>query len=610
MLFQKISSALLSVTVMLSSLTINGLAADTEMNTAPSQEVISFLADNDSAEYILDLAEDTVDLTADLEGSVAVGAFTVIGGVLDTDFSYSGGVLTVLTEVPLTISNTKTTATTDTILVAKDISANITLNGVNIDVSSTNSACAFKIADDSIGNVNITLEGSNVLKSGSWRAGLQKNGTYGSLTIGGTGLLTAIGGSDGAGIGGGDCGDASNITITGGTVTATGGSDGAGIGGGYQGSVSDIIISGGSVKASSIGAEPTNGADTVENVYLLVVENPDKETISIDGKEFTPITHNDENRVYLYLTGKEHTVQTGITIKRFRFVDGTFAELIPAEVVGHGLTISNLGVEFYMSLGDIIKADENAYMLFTLPSGKTQQIYVKDAGSKFIDDVKCYVFPCYVAAAEISDVISAQIVTGDGETSDTYTYSLAEQCADVVNSDGSESEIALAKAILNYGTQAQLFFDHNTENPANESLAENDRELAAISAYTLRTYRYTVVDNDDEIDFIGQLVQLNDNVAVKFYFSGNIDVSTCRVNGKRISSADIGKDTNGSYIIIRDILPEDLDEAYTITAGDVTVSNASVFSYLYIAIQAQRTDLYHIVYALYAYNKAAEAYFA
>ena len=155
----------------------------------------------------------------------------------------------------------------------------------------------------------------------------------------------------------------------------------------------------------------------------------------------------------------------------------------------------------------------------------------------------------------------------------------------------------------------QVFYRY-TENPANASLAEGDRELEAVSVKELMAYRYNVADNDDEIDFIGQGVQLNDNVAVKFYFSDNIDASICRINGKRISSTDIGKDANGSYIIIRDILPEDLDEAYTITVGAVTVSNASVFSYLYSAIKTQCTDLYHIVYALYAYNKAAEAYFA
>ena len=92
------------------------------------------------------------------------------------------------------------------ILVAKDMNVDITLSGVTIDVSGTAYVAAFQIADDSTGDVGITLEGNNTLKSGGPCAGLQKNGAgenIGELTIDGVGKLTAAGGNNGAGIGGG-----------------------------------------------------------------------------------------------------------------------------------------------------------------------------------------------------------------------------------------------------------------------------------------------------------------------------------------------------------------------------------------------------------------------
>ena len=140
------------------------------------------------------------------------------------------------------------------ILVESGVNANITLSNVNIDVSGTPSVAAFQIADDSTGNVSITLVGDNTLQSGSLCAGLQKNGegeNIGKLTIDGDGTLNAIGGSDGAGIGGSSNGSGSDITISGGTVTATGGLEGqgAGIGGGLFAAGSDITISGGTVIA-------------------------------------------------------------------------------------------------------------------------------------------------------------------------------------------------------------------------------------------------------------------------------------------------------------------------------------------------------------------------
>ena len=117
----------------------------------------------------------------------------------------------------------------------------------------------------------IELDGANELKSGSHNAGLEKNGheSSGKLTIKDDndtkGSLTAEGGKDGAGIGGGYESDAGNIEITGGTVEAVGGEGAAGIGGGVYGPGRDIEISGGKVSAtggsySSPEEDPRPGA--------------------------------------------------------------------------------------------------------------------------------------------------------------------------------------------------------------------------------------------------------------------------------------------------------------------------------------------------------------
>lgn len=137
-----------------------------------------------------------------------------------------------------------------TINAEKDQTANVTLSGANIDVSSAGKAAVSTTGE---GNVNIELNGSNALKSGHSHAGLEKNND-GNLTIQDKdkdGSLNAKGGQDGAGIGGGSSGAGSDITITGGKVTARGGNYGAGIGGGAYGNGSDITVTGGEVTANS-----------------------------------------------------------------------------------------------------------------------------------------------------------------------------------------------------------------------------------------------------------------------------------------------------------------------------------------------------------------------
>ena len=112
----------------------------------------------------------------------------------------------------------------------------------------------------------IELDGANELKSGSYNAGLEKNGgePSGKLTIKDDndtkGSLTAEGGEDGAGIGGGYESGAGNIEITGGTVEAVGGEGAAGIGGGVYGPGRDIEISGG--KVSATGGDANKNLDS------------------------------------------------------------------------------------------------------------------------------------------------------------------------------------------------------------------------------------------------------------------------------------------------------------------------------------------------------------
>ncbi len=311
----------------------------------------------------------TLSITASASGTVtppsdaiAVGDLKIwptnTGDTLTagTDYAYDTtvGILTVQFATPLTIANADaTTATANRIVVASNISADITLAGVNMDNST---ASPFAIEKDSKGNVTINLKDgtTNTLKGGNCAA-LQKEGSgIGKLTIQagtlGTGELivesyqgAGIGGncnsngsvsnititggmvmatstygagigsgssdesdssSIGSGIGTNSSGNVSNITVSGGYVTATS-TSGVGIGsgttdedvGGTKGSTSNVVITGGSVKVSSFGCQPTDSEGN--NVYLLTIDTSGADTVSINGKGY-PDWHY---FYYFYSTG-------------------------------------------------------------------------------------------------------------------------------------------------------------------------------------------------------------------------------------------------------------------------------------------------------------------
>lgn len=119
--------------------------------------------------------------------------------------------------------------------------ANVYLNNLKI----TSNEAAVSVS----GDVVLIVEGESELHSGDKHAGVEKANDNGTLTITGSGKLSAYGGEGGAGIGGGNSGAGSKIVIESGTIEAHGGNWGAGIGGGHSGAGSYITIRGGNVKA-------------------------------------------------------------------------------------------------------------------------------------------------------------------------------------------------------------------------------------------------------------------------------------------------------------------------------------------------------------------------
>ena len=180
---------------------------------------LSALAQGDGVQTELDVSQGNIVITADtVNGKNSDGTDVT---VTDPD----GYIIT-----GSTTSNTVTVSGTQ----------NITLQNATIDLSDGR-FCAFDIGDG--GNVTLTLEGVNTIKSGTSCAGIEVLDGE-TLEITGTGSLTVTGGQYGAGIGTGETNDGGfscgSVVISGGSVWATGGEYGAKVGqGAWWGSPED-----------------------------------------------------------------------------------------------------------------------------------------------------------------------------------------------------------------------------------------------------------------------------------------------------------------------------------------------------------------------------------
>lgn len=217
----------------------------------------------------------------------------------------------VLTTKDETTGETKTTHNTVTIDAKEGNTANVTLQDVHIESSSTWSSDPAPIEIKGNGSTNLELNGNNTVFSGNEdHAGIEKadlNGT-GTLTIKDdvnddnstaktgteadtTGTLVAGGFENSAAIGGGSYHDGknyantSNITITGGKITASGGRYGAGIGGGCNGDASNIRIAGNAdvTAFGDSGAAIGTGYHSTGNSDITITDHATVEAASEEG---------------------------------------------------------------------------------------------------------------------------------------------------------------------------------------------------------------------------------------------------------------------------------------------------------------------------------------
>ena len=183
--------------------------------------------------------------------------------------------------------------------------AKVTLSNVNIE---TTSNAAVSVS----GNVELVITGTNILRSGENRAGLEKADDDGTLTIDGTGSLEAYGGNEAAGIGSRANNNVRNIVINGGTITAEcTGRDGAGIGGGHSGKAENIRINGGVVTAT--GGEWGYGIGSGYNEYSLLPT-----TITITGGTVKAIAGKPGAAIGALASANDLTMTGGsLTVQKF-----------------------------------------------------------------------------------------------------------------------------------------------------------------------------------------------------------------------------------------------------------------------------------------------------
>ena len=495
--------------------------------------------------------------------------------------------------------------------------ATVTLKDVTITCLTVNANFA---GITPLGDATIILEGTNVVKGGFLDSygdiyadlpGIFAPPGY-TLTIDGTGSLTASNGDDaghggGCGIGGGYEIAAGNIVINGGTITAIGGDYAAGIGSGSLASCGTITITGGTVNATGGAGGAGIGTGLSGSCVSITITDTVTQVTATKGED-TP------NSIGAGDSGSCGTVTIGDA-------EGAIAESpfvyepAPVEIfAGHSVTLGgDIGVNFYLNPAVIDNYSGTKTVKFTVDGEET----TVDVPATAEDNG--YKVTCDVVAAQMAHTITATLCV-DGEAVATDDYSV-QQYAETVyanpaayDSKKSEQLKAVAEALLHYGAMAQTVFagslketpDHlaDVNMPAADFSGATADDIAAAIKGSASDLDAAAADFDAEF-YTSSLIYLSRNT-LRLYFTP----------ASKTVGALNGLDFSGNlseyyyYVDVENIAAAELDNQQTFSVNG-TEFTFSALDYAKAVVNSNNMSdtQKDLAKSLYLYNQAANAYF-
>ncbi|HBF14287.1 MAG TPA: hypothetical protein DDW30_01110 [Clostridiales bacterium] len=274
---------------------------------------------------------------------------------------------------------------------------------------------------------------------------------------------------------------------------------------------------------------------------------------------------------------------------------------------GHSLTLDGgIGVNFYLTFaGRYLFASP---LRVTVRNGERlltdETVTLTDAEpSEQISDA--YRFTAAIAAKEMTDTLTLTVSNASEKVLYTETYS-AKAYADTMLADAeaySAETVALVKAMLCYGGEAQRYFGYQTDRLADEGLALTLPELPDAADWQSETEGSLSC-----VASVSATLKLDSRLRIVFRVALADEATDAELT---CTGGDVVRDGRILTVTTDEILPTEYGTAKTLTLTDGTDTLTVRYSPMtYLTHQKDNARVEALAKALYAYRLAAEGYAA
>ncbi|MBO4697413.1 MAG: BspA family leucine-rich repeat surface protein [Lachnospiraceae bacterium] len=272
---------------------------------------------------------------------------------------------------------------------------------------------------------------------------------------------------------------------------------------------------------------------------------------------------------------------------------------------------SNIALNLLFSVPNSVMSDTSTYVQLTFPDNTTKNIMLTTSVPETINGVTYRKIVYTMAAKEMADAITVKMFSGSNECifEPTNQVSVKKYGEDILGSSSySTAAKNLAKAMLNYGAYAQLYFGYNTRNLANANCALTLPDCTTVEE-ELRGSE-VIVDSGTTtgVNYVGCSLLLEDEIIIRYWFTFDSNLSA-NIRQTYIANMQLTQASNGKYY--HDSAPvavKNWGNRYE-SAGNIYVIGYGPMTFVHDAVIFRANDsLGDLSRAMFLYWKAALVY--